>query len=46
VELHDFGCSLKAYRAEVIKGVRLYGEMHRFLSIYPKWHGTRFANTP
>ncbi len=39
VELHDFGCSLKAYRAEVIKGVRLYGEMHRFLPIYAKWHG-------
>lgn len=33
VKLHDFGCSLKAYRAEFIKGVRLYGEMHRFLPV-------------
>ncbi len=36
VQLHDFGCSLKAYRAEVVKGIRLYGEMHRFLPIYAK----------
>jgi glycosyltransferase involved in cell wall biosynthesis len=46
VELHDFGCSLKAYRAEVIKGVRLYGEMHRFLPIYAKWHGARITEVP
>lgn len=43
VQLHDFGCSLKAYRAEVIKGVRLYGEMHRFLPIYAKWHGAQIC---
>ncbi|MEX1044614.1 MAG: glycosyltransferase family 2 protein [Chthoniobacterales bacterium] len=46
VQLHDFGCSLKAYRAEVIKGVRLYGEMHRFLPIYAKWHGARIIELP
>jgi len=46
VSLHDFGCSLKAYRAEVIKGVRLYGEMHRFLPIYAKWHGARITEIP
>jgi len=46
VRLHDFGCSLKAYRAEVIKGVRLYGEMHRFLPIYAKWHGARITELP
>lgn len=46
VELHDFGCSLKAYRAEVIKGVRLYGEMHRFLPIYAKWHGAKICEVP
>jgi glycosyltransferase involved in cell wall biosynthesis len=34
VELHDYGCSLKVYRAEIIKSVRLYGEMHRFI---PAW---------
>jgi len=43
VELHDFGCSLKAYRADVIKSVRLYGEMHRFLPIYAHWHGARIT---
>jgi glycosyltransferase involved in cell wall biosynthesis len=46
VRLHDFGCSLKAYKAEVIKGVRLYGEMHRFLPIYAKWHGARITEIP
>jgi glycosyltransferase involved in cell wall biosynthesis len=43
VRLHDFGCSLKAYRRDVIQGVRLYGEMHRFLPIYTSWHGARIA---
>lgn len=46
VRLHDFGCSLKAYRREVIEGVRLYGEMHRFLPIYTKWHGARITELP
>lgn len=46
VQLHDFGCSLKAYKAEVIKGVRLYGEMHRFLPIYAKWHGAKITELP
>jgi glycosyltransferase involved in cell wall biosynthesis len=41
VRLHDYGCSLKAYRREVIKGVRLYGEMHRFIPIYASWQGAR-----
>lgn len=39
VHLHDYGCSLKAYRREVIEDVRLYGEMHRFIPIYAVWHG-------
>jgi len=46
VRLHDFGCSLKVYRREVIEGVRLYGEMHRFLPIYARWHGARIAEVP
>jgi len=37
VELHDYGCSLKVYRAAVIKNIRLYGEMHRFI---PAWVAT------
>ena len=43
VRLHDYGCSLKAYRASVVKDVRLYGEMHRFIPIYAKWQGARIA---
>ncbi len=41
VHLHDYGCSLKAYRKHIIKDVRLYGEMHRFIPIYACWQGAR-----
>ena len=41
VHLHDYGCSLKAYRREVIEDVRLYGEMHRFVPIYATWQGAK-----
>lgn len=37
--LHDYGCTLKAYRREVLDPVNLYGEMHRFIPIYAKWAG-------
>jgi glycosyltransferase involved in cell wall biosynthesis len=43
VRLHDFGCSLKAYKRQVIDGIRLYGEMHRFLPIYASWHGAKIT---
>ncbi|HZC58492.1 MAG TPA: glycosyltransferase family 2 protein [Chthoniobacterales bacterium] len=43
VQLHDFGCSLKAYKRHVVKGIRLYGEMHRFLPIYASWHGAKIG---
>ena len=46
VHLHDYGCSLKAYHKDVIKGVKLYGEMHRFIPIYASWHGARVAEIP
>ncbi len=46
VRLHDYGCSLKAYRREVIKDVRLYGEMHRFVPIYATWQGARVTEIP
>jgi glycosyltransferase involved in cell wall biosynthesis len=39
--LHDYGCTLKAYRREFLEPVRLYGEMHRFIPIYAKWSGAR-----
>ncbi len=41
VALHDYGCSLKAYRSSVVKGVRLYGEMHRFLPLYAAMQGAK-----
>ncbi len=43
VPLHDHGCSLKAYRRAVMQGVRLYGEMHRFIPVYASWQGARVA---
>jgi glycosyltransferase involved in cell wall biosynthesis len=43
VPLHDFGCTLKAYRRRVLEGVRLYGEMHRFIPIFATWQGARVA---
>jgi len=41
VPLHDFGCTMKAYRRKVLEGVRLYGEMHRFIPIFASWQGAR-----
>jgi len=41
VHLHDYGCTLKAYRREFLEPVNLYGEMHRFIPIYAKWAGAR-----
>jgi glycosyltransferase involved in cell wall biosynthesis len=46
VSLHDYGCTLKAYRREVIEDVRLYGEMHRFIPIYAAWEGARVTELP
>jgi len=41
VKLHDYGCSLKAYRKDVLKDVRLYGEMHRFIPVFTAWKGAK-----
>jgi glycosyltransferase involved in cell wall biosynthesis len=46
VHLNDYGCTLKAYRRDVIKGVRLYGEMHRFIPIYAKMMGAKVIEIP
>ncbi|HEU4710631.1 MAG TPA: glycosyltransferase family 2 protein [Pyrinomonadaceae bacterium] len=46
VPLHDYGCSLKAYRRESLQDVRLYGEMHRFIPIYASWAGARVTEIP
>jgi glycosyltransferase involved in cell wall biosynthesis len=46
VELHDYGCSLKAYRTEVLRGIRLYGELHRFIPAIASWQGVAVAEMP
>ena len=46
VRLHDYGCSLKAYRREVIAGVKLYGEMHRFIPSLASWMGVKVTEIP
>lgn len=43
VRLHDYGCALKAYRRDVVKNLRLYGEMHRFIPAVASWYGVRIA---
>jgi glycosyltransferase involved in cell wall biosynthesis len=46
VQLHDYGCTLKAYRRWTLEHVRLYGEMHRFIPIYASWEGARVTEIP
>ncbi len=41
VRLHDYGCTMKAYRREIIKDVKFYGEMHRFMPALVGWHGAK-----
>jgi glycosyltransferase involved in cell wall biosynthesis len=43
VELHDYGCTLKAYRREVLAETKLYGEMHRFIPALASWSGAQIA---
>ncbi len=46
VKLHDYGCSLKAYRHDVIKNLNLYGEMHRFIPALASWYGISVTEVP
>jgi glycosyltransferase involved in cell wall biosynthesis len=46
VALHDYGCTLKAYRREVLTGFRLYGEMHRFIPAYAGYVGAKITEVP
>jgi hypothetical protein len=46
VHLHDYGCSLKVMRGEVARGLRLYGEMHRFIPAVASWAGVTLAELP
>ncbi len=46
VDLHDFGTTFKAYRADTIKRIRLYGELHRFIPALASWNGARIVEVP
>ncbi len=46
VRLHDYGCSLKVYRAEVVKNIDLYGELHRFIPAIASWQGVAVTELP
>ena len=41
IHLHDYGCTLKAYRKDILNDIKLYGEMHRFIPIYASWEGAK-----
>jgi len=43
VKLHDYGCTMKAYKRDAVKDVRFYGEMHRFMPALASWHGAEIA---
>ncbi len=43
VKLHDYGCTMKAYKKEMVKDIRFYGEMHRFMPAYVAWYGGKIA---
>jgi glycosyltransferase involved in cell wall biosynthesis len=46
IRLHDMNCGLKAYRAEVVRGLRLYGELHRYIPVLAHYRGFRVAELP
>jgi dolichol-phosphate mannosyltransferase len=46
VKLNDYGCTLKAYRRDVARNLRLYGEMHRLIPIYASWYGAKVVEVP
>ena len=46
IHLHDYGCTLKAYKKEILEDIKLYGEMHRFIPIYASWEGAKVTEIP
>lgn len=46
VHLHDYGCTLKAYKKDILEEVQLYGQMHRFIPVYCKWQGGKVTELP
>ncbi|MBU2579479.1 glycosyltransferase family 2 protein [Candidatus Parcubacteria bacterium] len=46
LKLHDYGCTMKAYRRDVIKDIKFYGDMHRFIPAYAMWYGAKIVEIP
>ncbi len=46
MHLHDYGCTLKAFRREVLDNIHLYGEMHRFIPAIASWMGVSITEVP
>lgn len=46
LKLHDYGCTMKAYRRDVIKDIKFYGDMHRFIPAYAMWYGAKIIEIP
>ena len=46
IHLHDYGCTLKAYKKDIMNDIKLYGEMHRFIPIYASWEGAKVIEIP
>ncbi len=46
IQLHDFGCTLKAYKRGIVKNINLYGEMHRFIPVFAAWIGVKVTEIP
>ncbi len=46
IDIHDFNCGLKAYRTEVVKSIKVYGELHRYIPVLAKWQGFKIAEIP
>jgi len=46
LKLHDYGCTMKAYKRDVIKDIKFYGDMHRFIPAYAMWYGAKIAEIP
>ena len=46
VPLHDYGCTLKIFKRHILDGIKLYGEMHRFIPIYIAWNGGKITESP
>ena len=46
LKLHDYGCTMKVYRRNIIKDIKFYGDMHRFIPAYAMWYGAKIVEVP